>query len=417
MANEIAKKQDMNLMTFNQLMNDARTKRRFTNMLGNAVAQKRMQELIGLYNTNPMIQNCTPVSLVQCALQAATLRLNLNPVFGQCAIVPYSKRVSVPVLDENGNVKKDGYGRIIKQDQWVSYGQFQVQWKGWYQLIMRSGKYRCFNFGPVFKDEGLDEDYLTGEIKILFNKNSDSYRKKFYKSEKKSEIDSFGTTFDELVKRGVTGFYCFFETTTGFRHTEYWDLLRIEAHARRYSKSYRDYLNPPIDKRTGKKKEIKPESVLWVHNFQAMAEKTVAKMTLSRFGILDLDLATAMDSDQKVYDGEDLEDDGKFLDNQNETEFEEVADDVAISEPEQAANEHRKNPSSADIMSKVSQMAEKTPQNASAEPKGKTTPESQTNAPETPSRAPDEAYSFDQMMEDADDANPPVWNDTIGDYE
>lgn len=416
MANEIAKKQDMSLMTFSQLMNDPRTKRKFTNMLGNGVAEKRMQELIGLYNTNPMIQNCTPVSLVQCALQAATLRLNLNPVFGQCAIVPYSKRVPMPVLDESGNFKKDQYGRIIKQDQWVSYGQFQVQWKGWYQLIMRSGKYKCFNFGPVFKDEGLDEDYLTGEIKILFNKDPDSYRKKFYKSDKKTDIDSFGTTFDELVNRGVIGFYCFFETTTGFRHTEYWDLLRIEAHARRYSKSYRDYLNPPIDRKTGRKREIKPENVLWVHNFQAMAEKTVAKMTLSRFGILDLDLATAMNSDQKVYSGEDIEDDGKFLDNPNEAEFEEVTDNT-VQEQDQTSNEHRKNPSSADIMNKVSQMAEKQPQNASAESKGEITPERQSNASETSSRAADESYSFDQMMEDADDANPPVWNETIGDYE
>ena len=79
-------------------------------------------------------------------------------------------------------------------------------------------------------------------------------------------------------------------------------------------------------------------------------------------------------------------------------------------EPEQKA---RKNSSQEALAEKV----RKQPQNASVEPKGKITPEKQSDALQTPSRASDEAYSFDQMMEDADDANPPVWNRETGDYE
>ena len=67
----------------------------------------------------------------------------------------------------------------------------------------------------------------------------------------------------------------------------------MESHAREFSKSY------AYDIRSGKKSSV------WSTNFDAMAQKTVLKLLISKYGIMSIDMqsdhmATAIASDQAI---------------------------------------------------------------------------------------------------------------------
>lgn len=146
-----------------------------------------------------------------------------------------------------------GFAYIIP---YGSEAQFQMGWKGFIQLAQRSGKYQTIAATPVFE----------GQIKT-----NDPLR---------------GMEFDWSVKpeKGVNpaGYAAFFRLTNGFEKTLYMSMEEMKAHAERYSKSYK----------TGP----------WKDNFEAMAQKTVLKLLISRFGPMSTEIERALDSDQAVID-------------------------------------------------------------------------------------------------------------------
>ncbi len=129
--------------------------------------------------------------------------------------------------------------------------QFQIGYKGMIQLAMRSGVYRYLNAGPVFEGEYQGHSKLTGELDISGEKTSDK----------------------------IVGFFSYMETTNGFRKALYMSLEEITAHAKRFSKSYSSKSSP------------------WQTDFNAMAEKTMLRRLLSRYGQMTVDMAEAMAAD------------------------------------------------------------------------------------------------------------------------
>ena len=169
---------------------------------------------------------------------------------------------ATPKLPINPNL---GLAYIVPyKNKGVMQAQFQIGWKGFVQLAERSGQYRTINTSAVCEGQIEDIDFITGEI-IRGKKTSNT----------------------------VIGYAAYMELSNGFKKILYMTKDEVEAHAMKFSKSYQ------YDKRNGR------NSSVWSSNFDAMAQKTVLKLLISKYGIMSIDMqsdgmATALSSDQAV---------------------------------------------------------------------------------------------------------------------
>ncbi len=181
--------------------------------------------IIDLYNTDRTLQMCAPKNVVMEALKAASLKLPINKQLGFAWIVPYRDRRT---------------GQYIPT--------FQLGYKGYIQLCMRTGAYKYINADVVYEGELVKHDKLTGEI----------------------EIDPEKRTSDKKV-----GYFAFIETLNGFRKTLYMTVEEVTKHAQQYSKSYSS------------------KNSVWATDFDAMALKTCLRLLLSRYGIMSVEMQQA----------------------------------------------------------------------------------------------------------------------------
>ena len=254
--------------TLQQLLNSAGIKRRFEELLDNS-APSFVSSILTIVRSNSKLQDCSPNSILSAAGIAAALKLPINPSLGFAHIVPYKGQA-----------------------------QFQLGWRGYVQLAMRSGQYRTLNSGAVREGQIKEIDFVTGEI-IRGEKISDE----------------------------VVGYVAYMELINGFKKCLYMTIDELKAHAEKYSQSY------AYDIRSGRKASV------WTTNFDAMAKKTVLKKLLSNFGIISIDqqsaaLATALQADQAVITEEGF----RYIDNENGGEkivpFNEVIDLPEADEPD-----------------------------------------------------------------------------------
>lgn len=185
--------------------------------------------LIDIYANDKNLQKCPANLVVMEALKAATLKLPINKQLGFAYIVPYS---DTP--------------------------QFQLGYKGYIQLAMRTGQYKYINADLVYEGELKRVDKLTGEVDLSGSRASET----------------------------VVGYFAYIETTNGFRKPLYWSKEKVEAHAKKYSKSY--HMN----------------NSAWKTDFDAMALKTMIRNLLSKYGIMSVEMMSAItsDNDEKSYD-------------------------------------------------------------------------------------------------------------------
>lgn len=226
--------------TIEQLLERPNYRSRFNQMLGDRAPQF-VSSIITVYKG--FSQPVDPTSVIAAAAIAATLDLPIEKNLGFAHIVPYAGKA-----------------------------QFQMGYKAFIQLAVRSGQYRYLNTCEVFKGEFVSYDKLTGELVL-----------------------------DTSKRKGdaIVGYAAFFELVNGFRHAEYWTTEEITAHAQRFSQAYKA------------KKSDSP----WFTAFDAMAKKTVLKDLLSHWGILSVQLQRAMMSDQTVL--KDIDAEPEYIDNPN----------------------------------------------------------------------------------------------------
>jgi len=93
---------------------------------------------------------------------------------------------------------------------------------------------------------------------------------------------------EEREKAATIGYYAMFEYTNGFKKAMYWSKAKMEAHALKYSAGY------AADKRKGN------QYTFWSKDFDGMAYKTMLRQLISKWGIMSIDLVTAIDSDMAV---------------------------------------------------------------------------------------------------------------------
>ena len=147
----------------------------------------------------------------------------------------------------------------------VPYGKtatFQIGAKGYIQLALRTGQYKFIGSRDVREGEFLGRNFVGDpEIKWLSD--------------------------EERINKKIIGYMAGLELLNGFRKIIFWSNQEVENHAIRYSQSYRKY------KKTGNKSDA-----IWASQFEKMAEKTVLKALISKYGIMSTDMQKAVISDQ-----------------------------------------------------------------------------------------------------------------------
>lgn len=146
--------------------------------------------------------------------------------------------------------KSLGFAYIIayKDKNGVAHPQLQIGYKGFLQLAMRTGMYKHINAGLVYEGELRKIDKLTGEVDLSGEKISDK----------------------------VVGYFAYIETVNGFKKAFYWAAEEVRKHADRYSKAY------------------KKGAKIWKDNFHEMATKTVLRNLLSHYGVMSIEMSTAL---------------------------------------------------------------------------------------------------------------------------
>lgn len=245
-------------------------KARFNEVLGKKAPQF-MSSIINVVSQNNQLKQCSANSIMSSAMVAASYDLPIDSNLGFSALVPYK-------------LKDVGY-----------QAQFQIMYKGFIQLAIRSGYYKRMNYAVVYADELVLYNPIYGDIE---------FAKDFTQCKDRKSGD-----------RGkIIGYFAWFELNTGYRQELFMTVDDVENHAAKYSQAYR------YDKNS-KKKNSK-----WTTDFDAMALKTVIKMLLSKWGILSVEMQRALEDDQKVFDDDG---NGKYSDNEHtETEVVEEAVDV-----------------------------------------------------------------------------------------
>lgn len=255
--------------SINAIMAQDNIKSKFNSILGGAKAPAFMASVLAVTNGNSKLKNADPMSIITAAAIAATLDLPIDPNLGFSAIVPYGGKA-----------------------------QFQIMYKGFVQLAIRSGQYSKLNCSEVYEDELKSYNPITGDLELTESCNW------FQRADGKEDK--------------VVGFYAFFETKNGFGHSIYMSKKVCEQHAKKYSSSYK------YDLSSNKK------SSKWSTDFNAMALKTVMKQLLSKWGILSIEMQTATTADQAV--ATDIDDLTKleYSDNKNIAAVETADEDKKI---------------------------------------------------------------------------------------
>lgn len=234
--NSLVAKQNQRLGITAYLTNDA-VKNQINQVIGGKDGTKFISAVVSAVNNNPALQECTNQSILSAALLGQSLNLSPSPQLGQYYMVPF-----------NDNNK----GKVA---------QFQLGYKGYIQLAIRSGQYKKLNVLAIKEGELIRFDPLNEEIEVKL-------------------IDD-----EEAREQAETvGYYAMFEYTNGFKKAMYWSRKKMEAHAMKYSKGY----------------AAKKGFTFWEKDFDGMAYKTMLRQLISKWGIMSIDMMSAMDADMAV---------------------------------------------------------------------------------------------------------------------
>lgn len=213
--------------TIHSILSSEPVKKRFNEILGQR-ANVFMSSIISATKANKKLLECNPDSVISSAVIAATLNLPIENNLGRAYIIPYNSRSGL-------------------------VAQFQMGWKGFVELALRTKEYKTINASEVYEGELVKNDRLTGEILLDATKR---------KSDR------------------VIGYVAYFKLLSGFEKSMYWTYEQMVTHGKKYSKSYSN-----ADSR-------------WQLDFLSMALKTVIKMLLSKYGTLSVEMHTAILTDQ-----------------------------------------------------------------------------------------------------------------------
>ena len=188
--------------------------------------------------TNPQLVDCDPATILSAGLLGETLQLSPSPQLGQYYLVPFNDRK---------------LGRKV--------AQFQLGYKGYIQLAIRSGQYKKLNAMAIKEGELIRYDPLNEEIEVQLIE-------------------------DETAREAAPtiGYYAMFEYLNGFRKVIYWSKEKMQNHALEYSQGYRAHKG----------------YTFWEKDFDSMAIKTMLRQLISKWGIMSIEFQKAYEADMGV---------------------------------------------------------------------------------------------------------------------
>lgn len=192
------------------------TPERFTRMVLSAIS------------VNPKLAQCTPQSFLGAMMTAAQLGVEPNTALGQAYLIPYNNHGTLEA-------------------------QFQLGYKGLIDLAYRSGEVSIIQAHVVYENDEFEYELgLDPQLKHIPAKEA----------------------------RGEpVYYYAMFKTKDGGYGFEVMSIEDVQAHARKYSKSYN---NGP-----------------WKSNFDEMAKKTVLKKVL-KYAPLKSDFVRGISQDETI---------------------------------------------------------------------------------------------------------------------
>lgn len=231
-------KQQTGLQRFNSTITNPRTQDYLQSVLGER-KKSFVNNLTALVANSTALQECDALGVMYAAIKATALDLPLDPNLGFAYVIPY---------------KNNKTGKID--------AQFQIGYKGYIQLGMRSGQFKTINVRDVREGEIIGEDFVSGELQFKKVPNRE--------------------------KAVVIGYVAFFRLVNGFEKMSFWTTEEIKSHALKYSKTYSSKIDT-----------IKDASK-WTTDFDAMAKKTAIKLLLSKYAPLSIEMQSAIKSDQAI---------------------------------------------------------------------------------------------------------------------
>mgnify|MGYP000370643938 FL=1 len=262
-VNNSLARQDQSMKLSVYLQNDA-VKKQINQVVGGKNGTRFISSIVSAVQNTPALQECTSPSIVNAALLGEALNLSPSPQLGQFYMVPFD------------NKKKS-----------CKEAQFQLGYKGYIQLAIRSGYYKKLNVLAIKEGELVRYDPLDEEVEVNL-------------------IDD-----DILREEAPTmGYFAMFEYENGFRKTLYWSKKKMLAHAEKYSFAF--YKNGGarslelLEQGKIPEKDMWKYSSFWFKDFDGMALKTMLRQLISKWGIMSIDLQNAIDKDMAV-----IHEDGK----------------------------------------------------------------------------------------------------------
>lgn len=295
--NSLAKKQTKT--TFSAFLEKDAVKNQINSIVGGKDGQRFISAIVSAVSVNPALQECDNSTILSGALLGESLKLSPSPQLGYYYLVPFNDK-------ERGKV-----------------ATFQLGYKGYIQLAIRSKQYKKLNVMAIKEGELEYFDPLNEDIKINLM------------------VDDW----DAREEAPTVGYYAFFELLDGFRKAIYWSKKQMIAHADKFSPafskdattikvkgaekakvSFADYEAGNYDPR-----DAWMYSSFWYKNFDSMAYKTMLRHLLSKWGPMSTELQQAFSSDMTFENA-----DGS----RNYVETEEDVIDIDPSEPVQSEQQN-----------------------------------------------------------------------------
>lgn len=196
------------------LINSDEIKCKFTEVLKDK-ATAYMNSIMNLVNGDKDLMECEPRSIIDACIIAADLDLSVDKNLEYIWIIPYKKKAN-----------------------------FSLGYKGYIQLLLRTGEYKAINVIEVYE----------GQLKS-WNPLSEEF-----------VIDAAAKKSDAVI-----GYAGYFEMLNGFRKSVYWSKENMDAFRNDSFKS----------------------DFRWNNDYKAMAKRTVMRNMLSKWGSLSAEMKKA----------------------------------------------------------------------------------------------------------------------------
>lgn len=268
--------------TFSKYLSQEKVQQSLLSTLGNQKAmEKFVSNVLSAVSNNIDLQKCDFSTIVSAGLLSNQLDLPLSPSLGLAYISPF-------------NDKKNK--RVV--------ATFIIGYRGYIQLAARSGYYKKIVVSPIkdgelVKANPIEEEYIFSPIQDL----------------------------NERDKANTIGYYAMFIDNNGYEKKIYWTKEKMLSFADKYvkpfslngdkkRKSYKDYIEGKIPST-----ELYLYSSQWYSNFDDMANKTMIRQLIPKWGVMSIEMQKAYDIDTKSMIETDNSEDDEYEEDNIDTFF------------------------------------------------------------------------------------------------